>query len=78
MVAQAIIFFIGFYNDRDAGQVVLRLFYMGVIGFVVYIVLSIAAGIAFAMYMVSKGMKPEDIMGTVPVVKDSIRLWLII
>jgi hypothetical protein len=74
LIAQAVIFFLGFYNDRDRGQVILKLFYTSIILLGTMIIVSIAVGIAFAFYLVSKGIKPEEVFGNVQTAKDSIQL----
>lgn len=75
-LAQVLIFFIGFFSERDPGQVVLRLFLLVVIGGVAYIVISILLGIAIAIYAINNNLKPEELMFGTQTAKDSISLLL--
>lgn len=52
-------FYIGFYNDKNAGNVILRILLMFVMIFVVFIVLCIAAGIMLAMMYPEKFIQPH-------------------
>lgn len=54
-------FFIGFYNQKSAGEVVIKVFYLIISLFVSFVVLSVGAGIIMGIYMAINGVHPSEV-----------------
>ena len=60
-------FYIDFYNNKSAGDVILRLLLFAVLLFVVFLVLCIIGGFFLAMYMINHNIDPNTIFGVKPI-----------
>lgn len=59
-------FYIDLYNNKSAGEVVMRLFLFGVIFIISFLILSILAGVGLGIYMASNGIDPNAFFGVKP------------
>jgi len=59
-------FYIDLYNNKSAGEVVMRLFIFGIIITISFVVLSIVIGVGFGIYVASQGIDPNAFFGVKP------------
>lgn len=66
MIGTFIWFYIDLYNNKSAGEVVMRIFIFGIIITVSFVVISIIVGIGLGFYLASQGIDPNAFFGAKP------------
>ena len=66
MVGTFIWFYIDLYNNKSAGEVVMKLFIFGIIFVVAILILSVIVGIGLGIYIASQGIDPNVFFGVKP------------
>lgn len=66
MIGTFIWFYIDLYNNKSAGEVVIRLFIFGIILTISFIIICLIAGIGLGIYVASQGIDPNTFFGVKP------------
>jgi len=59
-------FYIDLYNNKSAGEVVMRLFIFGIVITISVVILSIIIGVGLGIYVASQGIDPNAFFGVKP------------